>query len=121
MRIQTRTATALAAAALTIAACATGGARQGERTPANAIWTETVEIRLDEVFITPDRALEVSPIEIGIDSATFDVRSEGLTRDIRLQATGPLSSETVPPYHIRLVSTSAEPSATIRVSKLREE
>lgn len=121
MRIPTRTTTALAAAVLTLAACATGATRAGEETPANAIWTETVEIRLDEVFLTPDRALEVSPIEIGVDSASFEVRADGLTRDIELQATGPLSSETVPPYHIRLVSTSAEPSATIRVSKLREE
>lgn len=119
-RIRTRTTVALAVAALIPAACATAGTRAGEQTPPNALWTETVEIRLDEMFITSDRALEVTPIRIGVDSATFTVRSEGLERDIRLQSTGPLSSETVPPYHVRLVRTSAEPSATIQISKLRD-
>lgn len=118
--MRARTTLPIVAATLLVGACATGGTRAGEEAPANAIWTETVEIRLDEVFITRDRALEVVPIDIGVDSATFEVTSESLTRDVRLQSTGPLSSETVPPYHLRLVSTSAEPSATLRVSKLRE-
>lgn len=120
MRIRTRTGATLAAVALTLAACAAGGTRAGERVPPNAIWTETVEIRLDEVFLTRDRALEIVPLRIGVDSATFDVNSESLRRDVRLQSSGPLSSETVPPYHIRLVRTSAEPSATLQISKLSE-
>lgn len=115
-----RTILPILALTMVAGACATGGTRAGEETPANAIWTESVEIRLDEVFITRDRALEVVPIEIGVDSATFQVTSESLTRDVRLQSTGPLSSETVPPYHLRLVSTSAEPSATLQISKIRE-
>ena len=109
------------AVTLAVAACATGGTRAGEQAPANAIWTETAEIRADEVFITRDRALEIVPLQIAVDSATFEVTSEALTRDVRLQSTGPLSSETIPPYHLQLISTSAEPSATIRVSKIREE
>lgn len=118
MRIRTRTTVALAVAALKLAACATGGTRAGEEPPPDAVWTETVDIRLDEVFITPDRALEIQPIRIGIDTATFAVRYDGLERTVELRSPGPFSSETLPPYRVQLLSTSAEPSATIRVSRL---
>lgn len=122
MRSRHATFPVAVAIAVASAACASAGGTRGRtvEVPANAEWTERVELRLDERLILDGRALEVQPLSIGVNRATLQVRANSIDRTIDLQADTALDAETVPPYHIRLVSTSAEPSVTIQVTKLKE-
>lgn len=115
-----RSFTTLFAAMLVATACQTT-APAGERgaDPENIEWSETIDIRLDERAVFDSRALEIQPIRIGIDQASLFVRVDGLERTVDLRTTGPLGSETIPPYRIELLSTSPEPTATVRVSRSR--
>lgn len=103
-------------------ACGTMREVGGERieTDADAVWTERVDLRLDERFLTVDRDIEVQPISIGVQEATLFVRISSLERNVTLRTSGgELSVEEFPPYRIRLISTSIEPSATVEISRLR--
>jgi hypothetical protein len=106
---------------LVLAACQTISTVSGNRMEpaADAAWTEQVDLRLDERFIADSRELEIQPIQIGVDQASFLVRVGGITQTIELQSSGPLSTRTVAPYRFELVSTSLEPSATVQISRLR--
>lgn len=106
---------------LLAAACATGGegARTTDWPPPGALWVESFDLRTDEAVWADSRALEIQPVEIGVQSATLLTRMGGITRTIELDTTGPLRTENLGPYAIRLIQTSAEPSATIEVAKLR--
>jgi hypothetical protein len=106
---------------LFLTACQTSRTVSGNRmeAAADAAWTERVDLRLDERFIADSRELEIQPVQIGVDSASLVVRVGGITQTIELQSSGPLSSQTVAPYRIELLSTSLEPSVTLQVSRLR--
>ncbi len=105
----------LAAVAITACVTATGGGGPANRPVGE---TERVELRMSERYIDPTGGLEIQPIFIEVDRATLAVRVEGLVRTVEL-TTGPMGSETVPPYSFELVSTTMAPSATVLVTRIR--
>jgi hypothetical protein len=102
-------------------ACQSTQTVSGERmeTAGDDVWAEEVDIRLDERFIADSRQLEIQPRQIGVNQATFFVRVGGITQDVELHTSGPLSARSITPYRFELLSTSMEPSARLRISRLR--
>ena len=101
---------------LVVAGCVTAtGGREGTRPVGE---TDRVEIRGNERYIDPTGGLEIQPILIEVNRATFAVRVEGIVRELEL-TTGPFGSETIPPYTFELVSTTMQPSATLLITRAR--
>lgn len=91
------------------------------RAPATAaVWSEEVDLRLDERFVDPGGGLAVQPLAIELSRAVLAVRVGGISETIELHTgSGPLSSRTILPYRIELQSTTIEPSVRLRLSRLR--
>ena len=105
-----------AVAVLAMTACQTAGA--GQRTEGAELWTEEVELRLDEMFVADGREIEVLPVRVEINRAVLQVRSGGITQRIEL-ISGPLSSRRLGNYRIELISTTIQPSVNLRISRIR--
>lgn len=105
--------TRLAGYALVLAACAT--TTETARAP---VWTERVELRLDEMFSADSRAIEIRPVRIGINSAALYVRVGGIVQDVEVR-TGLAGGRTISPYRIELLSTTIRPSVNLQIMRLR--
>jgi hypothetical protein len=73
---------------------------------------------MGERYFDPAGGLEIQPLLIEVNRATFGVRVGGVTQEMTLTS-GAFGTETIPPYTFELVSTTPQPSATLIITRIR--